>query len=217
MLRQPTRPLRVAFGHRKGGTSKTTCSVGLALSMSRRFAYDTVYLIDADATNDSVTAWAKLAQNDWPLNLKVERWAHDSGERLVEFVKRVVPDDAHLVIDTGPHAQDALADAMRSADRFIIPLRPSMMEVVSLYPTLQIAATVHNERPFDLSVLFAQVLGRTRIRREVRENLEEQVPVLNTEVPSAISYNEAFGTVPRSLGVFPNLLQELIDTEGDAK
>ncbi|MBE7702175.1 ParA family protein [Oerskovia sp. Sa1BUA8] len=186
--------------------------------MARRFAYDTAYLIDADATNDSATVWAKLAADDWPQNLKVARWQHDSGERLADFVKRTVPNDARLVIDTGPHAQDALADAMRSADRFIIPLRPSMMEVVSLYPTLQIAAAVHDERPFELSVLFTQVLGRTRIRREVRENIEEQgIPVLKTEVPSAIAYNESFGTVPRSLGVFPNLLQEIIDTEGDTK
>jgi cellulose biosynthesis protein BcsQ len=218
LLRQPTRPVRVAFGHRKGGTSKTTNAVLLSFALARRFPFATVYIVDADVTNDSVTAWFRLApEEDWPKNLKVVRWDHESGERLATFVARVVPEDAHLVIDTGPHAQDALADGMRMVDRFIIPLRPSRMEVVSIYPTLQIAAAMHDESPFILHVLFSQVVARSRIRREIRASLAEQVPVLKTEVPTHLFYNEVFGTVPKKLHVFPDLLQELIDTEGDER
>lgn len=217
MLLNPAQPLRIGVGHRKGGTSKTTTAVLLALASARRFAYERTTLVDADATNDSASAWARLAEDAWPKNLTMLRWDPAGSQRLADFVAQNVDPASHLFIDTGPHAQNALADAMRSTNVFVVPLRPSRMEVVSLYPTLQIAATIYEEHPFTLTVLFAQTLGRTRVRREAIEYMtENNIPRLATEIPSAVAYNEAFGAVPRNLGAYPELLQELIEM-GDTK
>lgn len=206
------RVLRIGVGHRKGGTSKTTTAVLLALALARRFPFDQHVLVDADATNDSAIVWARLAGETWPANLTVLRWDPNGEERLVDYIARTVPPGHNLVVDTGPHAQDALADTMRSVDVFIVPLRPSRMEVVSIFPTLQIAATVYTERPFELTTLFAQVIANTNVRQQAIDYMTEQdIPRLTTEIPSSVQYNEAFGTVPRNLGRYPDLLQELIE------
>ena len=214
MLRNPARPLRLGVGHRKGGTTKTTVAVYLSLALARRFTHDPVHLVDADVTNDSASTWARLAGSLWPSNLTLHTWEHD-GEGLADFARRVVPADAHLVIDTGPHAQNALADAMRLADIFLVPLRPSKMEVASLFPTLQIAAAVYDESPFELRALFSDSHPRTIVHREADEALREAfdapVPRMTTEIPHSVRYIEAFGVVPRNLGAFPDLLQELIE------
>lgn len=210
--KRPTlsRPLRLGIGHRKGGTTKTTAAVYLALSLAERYPHDAIALVDADRTNDSTSAWARLATDEWPANVTVHSWPPD--ERLVEFVQRVVPATSHLVIDTGPHDQSALADAMRLADIFIIPLRPSKMEVASLFPTLQIAGAVYDEAPFELRVLFADSDRRTIVHREADEALAElTIPRLTTEIPHSVRYIEAFGKVPTSLGAFPDLLDEITE------
>ncbi len=222
-LLNPARPLRIGVGHRKGGTTKTTVATYLALSIARRFPHVMVHLIDADQTNDSASAWARVAGHMWPDNLIVHRWEwEEHHERLADFAGRVVPDDAHMVVDTGPHAQNALADGMRLADIFLVPLRPSPMEVASLFPTLQLAAAVYDESPFELRALLSDAGERTRVFQEAEEALRsgfpigdegELVPVdrVETVVPHSVRYVEAFGMVPRNLGVFPDLLQELIE------
>lgn len=208
--RNPARPLRVGIGHRKGGTTKTTVAVYLALSLAKRYPKAPVVLIDADVTNDSTSTWARLAGDSWPANLDVHAWPND-GERLVDFATRVLPEGAHLIVDTGPHAQNALADAMRLADIFVVPLRPSKMEVTSLFPTLEIAAAIYDESPFELRVLFSDSHRRTIVHRQADEALREfDIPRLSTEIPHSVRYVEAFGAVPRNLGAFPDLLDEII-------
>lgn len=204
-------PARCGVGHRKGGTSKTTTAVFLALSIVQKFPDEPVWLIDADLTNDTASMWVSLAGDAWPANLHFGRWDPASGERLAAYVRRTVPDDAHLVIDTGPHDQTALADSMRLTDMYVVPLRPSRMEVASLRPTLQIGLAVYEERPFELRALLTQVQANTAVRASAIGALAGlKVPRWETEIHMWVQYNEAFGTVPDDLGEYPALLTEMM-------
>jgi cellulose biosynthesis protein BcsQ len=206
--------VRIGVGHRKGGTSKTTTAVHLGMCLAARFARDDVWLIDADATNDTASMWHALAKGVWPANLHFVRWDPAKGERLGELVRRVVPADAHIVIDTGPHEQGPLADSMRECEVYAVPLRPSRMEVASIRPTLQIGAAVYAEdpsRPFELRALLTQVQANTTVRTEAIGALDALgIPRWETEVHAWVQYNQAFGKVPLDLGEYPVLLNEMM-------
>jgi cellulose biosynthesis protein BcsQ len=115
------------------------------------------------------------------------------------------------VIDTGPHDQTALADSMRETDMYVVPLRPSRMEVASLRPTLKIGLAVFEERPFELRALLTQVQANTAVRASAIGALAGlKVPRWETEIHLWVQYNEAFGTVPDDLGEYPALLTEMM-------
>lgn len=206
--------MRIGVGHRKGGTSKTTTAVYLAFCLAVQFPRDDVWLIDGDATNDTASMWHALTKGDWPANLHFVRWDPAKGERLSTLVRREVPADAHLVIDTGPHEQGSLADSMRESEVYAVPLRPSRMEVASIRPTLKIGAAVYAEdpsRPFELRALLTQVQANTTVRTDAIDALDALgIPRWATEVHSWTQYNKAFGTVPPDLGEYPVLLNEMM-------
>lgn len=223
---EPADPLRIGVGHRKGGTSKTTTAIYLAFAIALTFPHREVWLIDGDTTNDSASLWMRGAYDKWaaraegarefPANLHWVRWNPDDG-RLREFIAATVPDDADMVMDTGPDNQGSLSDAMRRCDTFIVPMRPSPMEVASLAATFEIAAAVSKERPFSTVILLAQVIWNSLLLQNTKVGLKKLgIPVFSTEVRSGVHYVDSFAHVPEVLGSYYFLMQEII-AMGDTK
>jgi cellulose biosynthesis protein BcsQ len=223
---EPADPLRIGVGHRKGGTSKTTSAVYLAFAIALTFPHRQVWLIDGDTTNDSASLWLRGAHDKWvqraegarefPPNLHWARWDPEGG-RLREFIAATVPADADMVMDTGPDNQGSLSDAMRRCDTFIVPMRPSPMEVASLAATFEIANEVSKERPFNTLILLAQVIWNSLLLPSIRDGLTKSgIPVFSTEVRAGVHYVESFQHVPAVLGSYYFLMQEII-AMGDTK
>ena len=217
---EPVEPLCIGVGHRKGGTSKTTTAVYLAFALAATYPHRPVWLIDGDTTNDSTWLWLRRARDRWdrreegarefPANLHFIRWDPEQG-RLGDFIDENVPPEADRVTDTGPDNQGGLADAMRRARTFIVPMRPSPMEVASLKPTLQIAQTVSGEHEFDMLILLTQVIWNSVLLKDTKDGLKALgLPMFETEVRSSVLYAESFGHVPETLGSYYFLLQEIV-------
>lgn len=217
---EPVDPLRIGVGHRKGGTSKTTTAVFLSFAIAQTYPHREVWLIDGDTTNDSTWMWAHRARKRWadredgarefPENLHFARWDPAAG-RLGAFIDETVPAGADRVTDTGPDNQGGLADAMRRADTFIVPMRPSPMEVASLRPTLEIGRAISEEHEFDMLVLLAQVVWNSVLLKDTRDGLSALgIPLFKTEVRSSVIYAESFEHVPETLGSYYFLLQEIV-------
>ena len=192
--------MRLAVANLKGGTAKTTTAVHLALALAES---GRTLLVDADP-QASAFGWSVDA-GDLPVT--VVPWACRDLARRVE---QVASDYDHVVIDTPPQHEHLVRQALLAADRLLLPLAPSALEVARLGPTFALLADVELERPVVMSVLLSRVRAGTRSRRVARALLYDQgVPTLNTEVRLREGYAAAYGEVPRGLGEYADVMAEL--------
>ncbi|CAQ03341.1 AAA family ATPase [Clavibacter sepedonicus] len=200
-------PLRLTVGCLKGGVGRSTTSVELALALQRRTGQQ-VTLIDADSTNGTTLDWSELAGEEWPASITVVYWA---SQHLAKRVKDYNP-TSHLIIDTGPHDPVILRQALAVTDHLIVPVGPTPGDISRMQSTIDAAAEVGVMRPhLELSVLITRTRENTISLRTSREGLKAQgMRVFDTHVPFKELYSQAMGTVPRDLGVYPAVLEEII-------
>ena len=204
--------LKVTVGMLKGGASRTTTAVYLALAEHARGA-SRVLLVDADSKNGTAFEWAEDAP-DWPEGVVVRYWP------VVNLSRRVAAAAGEydsIVIDTG-NDPEALTAALEVTDHLLVPIAPTGTESTRLTPTLRAAAEVAQRRPIELSLLITRARAGTRSRSESRNALEEGLGlrVLTAEVPLAERIAGAYGTVPRDLSPYTDVLDELHEI-GEAK
>lgn len=71
-------------------------------------------------------------------------------------------------------------------------------------------------KPIELSILFTRTKPNTISFREAWEQLKqmegdvEGLHVLDVNVPFQLLYSQAFGTAPTNLGVYPEVLDEIL-------
>ena len=195
--------MRITVGMLKGGASRTTTAVLLALALEQ--AGSRVLLVDADPANGTAFEWAEDAAG-WPVGVEVVYWPISGLGRRVEAAAGGF--DA-VVIDTGNDAA-ALQAALSVSDQLVVPIAPTGTESTRLTPTLEAAAQVARTRPIELSLLLSRV-RHTRSRTEVRTALAEALAlrVLETEVPLLERFASAYGTVPADLSPFDQVAAEL--------
>jgi chromosome partitioning protein len=160
----------------KGGTGKTTLSFLLAETLSR--AGKRVAVRDDDPQK-SLTEVIEETRADG--KTKVELW---DKSRAGDF--------DFVIVDTQPRLDSrVLQESIREADRLILPLKPSMVDIRATLPAVEMvkANLGKDARAF---VLWNMVKQGTRISREL-EGLEAMIglPVLKGQVPERIGFTYA--------------------------
>jgi chromosome partitioning protein len=160
----------------KGGTGKTTLSFLLAETLSR--AGKRVAVRDDDPQK-SLTEVIEETRADG--KTKVELWD-----------KNRAGDFDFVIVDTQPRLDSrVLQESIREADRLILPLKPSMVDIRATLPAVAMvkANLGKDARAF---VVWNMVKPGTRISREL-ESLEAMIglPVLKGQVPERIGFTYA--------------------------
>jgi chromosome partitioning protein len=154
----------------KGGAGKSTVATNLAGYFARQ-GHATM-LGDLDR-QQSALAWLDVRPDVLP---RIQSW-----DRSDEKVARPPKGVTHVVLDTpaGLHGH-ALRDAIRLADRVIIPVQPSLFDILATQNFLRKLADrgmLGNDGRF--GVLGMRVDARTRAAEQLQRFIEQlEIPVL---------------------------------------
>ena len=154
----------------KGGAGKSTVATNLAGYFARR-GHATM-LGDLDR-QQSALSWLEVRPSALP---RIQSW-----DRSDEKVARPPRGVTHVVLDTpaGLHGH-ALRDAIRLADRVIIPVQPSLFDILATQTFLRKLAdrgVLSNDGRF--GVLGMRVDARTRAADQLQRFVEQlEIPVL---------------------------------------
>ncbi|MBR1130010.1 ParA family protein [Bradyrhizobium iriomotense] len=139
----------LALVTQKGGSGKSTLSVGLAVAAMQRA--ERVALIEADAQG-TISKWRERREQPYP---RVER-VTDPAE-IEPLIARLKAEGVWLaIIDTAATANSLAMRVIACADLCLIPARPSPADIEAAIPTL-IAIRRLNRR-------FAFILNQTPTR-----------------------------------------------------
>ena len=160
----------------KGGTGKTTLSFLLAETLSRAGKRVAVRDDDPQKSLSQVVEETRAEGKT-----QVELWDRN---RAGEF--------DFVVVDTQPRLDSrVLQEAIREADRLILPLKPSMVDIRATLPAVEMVKECLSAgaRAF---VVWNMVKTGTRISREL-DGLEAMIglPVLKTQIPERIGFTYA--------------------------
>lgn len=114
----------IAVINRKGGVGKSTVCAHLGAELN---SYAPTALLDADAEERSLVAWANLgagvlADIVRPLDI-------DNPQSFKYALSAIAKNHTHIVIDTPPQNADAAIMAALVADVVVIPTGPSPLEI----------------------------------------------------------------------------------------
>ncbi|CAA9254775.1 MAG: hypothetical protein AVDCRST_MAG93-1912 [uncultured Chloroflexia bacterium] len=188
----------ISLVNRKGGVSKTTSSVYLAMCLHTMGK--PVIGIDTDPER-SWLKWSDAGVIPYPVT---------AGDRD-DLKKQVNQLEGYVVIDTPPNDGEVIYKAASISDEVIIPLAATALDVNRLASTLAIVADVEEMRNKPVgSVLLTKWANNFAISKEVETALAEQkVPLLETRIRNLTryqgfdtpSYLEEYGKVIAELGV----------------
>ncbi len=147
----------------KGGVGKSTISTNLAGYFARRG--ESVMLGDTDKQQSS-RAWLGIRSKDLPL---IQSWDEEGGQL------RTPKGIAHVVLDTPAGlAGERLKELLRIADRVVVPLQPSMFDILATRDFLAHLAErkAVRERHTRIGVLGMRVDARTRSAEQLQRFVE---------------------------------------------
>ncbi len=154
----------------KGGVGKSTIATNLAGYFARK--NERAMLGDLDR-QQSARAWLNLRPSHLP---KIESWEF-GGDRIARPPRGVT----HVVLDSpaGIHGH-ALKDALKAADRIVVPLQPSLFDI---YATLTFLAKLADKGVVKegghIGVLGMRVDARTRAADQLQRFVDGlKLPVL---------------------------------------
>ncbi|MGI4765492.1 MAG: AAA family ATPase [Janthinobacterium lividum] len=124
----------VTIAARKGGVGKTT----LATHFSVIAAADNraVLLLDTDPQH-SLAWWFRLRSAETPVLVECE------ARELPKLLPSAKAEGIDIcIIDTPPHAEASIGDAMRVSDLILIPTRPGPFDLAGVAATLDLAKRI---------------------------------------------------------------------------
>lgn len=164
----------------KGGVGKSTLASCLAVAAAGRHGLSTI-LIDADPQG-STMAWREIrgdAGIHVPAMALTKPTLHADVVGLTQDL---------IIIDSGGRDSKLARSAMAASDVVIVPVLPSIYDVLSTGDTLDAIQELQTMKP-DLQVLLVinQVIdNRSRMLREALESLQELAPdiqIATTHIP----------------------------------
>jgi chromosome partitioning protein len=192
--------MRIAVVNLKGGTGKTTTAVYLSCGLARE---GKTLLVDADPQG-SALSWTELA-GQFPA-AAVGLPVRDLHRRLPELARSF----EHAVIDTPPQDAGIVRSALLAADRILVALSPSLLDMDRLRPTLELIAGAEAFNPAPVSILLTRVRRGTRTAAAASQLLRDWgAHLLRAVIPLREEFARAFGTVPRHLWEYEDVLEEL--------
>jgi chromosome partitioning protein len=124
----------ITIAARKGGVGKTTLATHLSVIAAKPGR--PVLLFDTDPQR-SLKWWWDMRQGDTPALIEGE--ARELPKILPAAETEGV---AYCIVDTPPHAETSIADAMRAADLVLVPTRPGPFDLAAVATTLDLAQRV---------------------------------------------------------------------------
>lgn len=124
----------ITIAARKGGVGKTTLATHLSVMAAD--PKRPVLLFDTDPQR-SLAWWWKIRPGETPALIECD--ARDLPKIIETARKERV---AFCIIDTPPHAENSIAEAMRVADLVLVPSRPGPFDLAGVAATLDLAKRV---------------------------------------------------------------------------
>lgn len=168
--------MTITFCGQKGGTGKTTLCFLVAETLAR--AGKRVAIRDDDP-QASITEIVNELRDAGRTELEI--WSQSKAKEY-DFT----------LVDTLPRlSSNVLREAVKEADRLILPLKPSMVDIRATLPAVEMVKE-HTRKGARSYVLWNMVKPGTRISREL-QGLEGMLgmPVLKNSVPERIGFTYA--------------------------
>ena len=124
----------ITIAARKGGVGKTTLATHFSVIAASAKA--PVRLFDTDPQH-SLAWWWRLRQGDTPALIECEA---RELPKIIEVAKS--EGVATCIIDTPPHAENSISEAMRVSDLVVVPTRPGPFDLAGVAATLEMAKRV---------------------------------------------------------------------------
>ena len=145
----------LAIISQKGGCSKTTLAVSLAVAAEREGKKVAIFDLDPQA---SASFWKDTRQSDSPAVVSCQ------SIRLAQFLKAASEQADLAIIDAPPFAKDIAFEAAQQADFIMIPTKPAVLDVMSMVKTLELVS--HYGKPAAVVLTFCPVQGREVVEME---------------------------------------------------
>jgi chromosome partitioning protein len=171
----------LAFLSQKGGSGKTTISIHIAIAACD--AGEKVLLFDTDPQG-SASAWAQVRKTEYPTVKKAT-----AGPPLSHLLDRAKAENYSLVIfDTPPHTTAGVDIIAKLADFLIIPCRPSVLDLVAIASSVNIARASDKPAAFVLNSCNPRVAETGQSRKALERH---PYPVAPVEIGSRQAYSRA--------------------------
>jgi chromosome partitioning protein len=184
----------------KGGVGKSTTAIYFATVASEGGEGGVV--LDAD-TEKSATEWAAAGELPFEV-VPAER------DRLARQARALAKGGRTVVIDTPPNDREVLRAAAAVADRVVVPVAPTGVDVNRLRATLEVLLDVEATRgDLDTSILLTRWDGRKKLAREAEELLGG-FPLLGARIRALTRYEDGFGGRPTYLEEYKGAWKEVV-------
>jgi chromosome partitioning protein len=195
--------LIVAVVNLKGGVGKSTSAVYFAMVAS---GGGEVVVIDAD-TERSAREWAFAGE----LPFEVVAAERDRLARQARELEGEREDRRVVIVDTPPNDREVLRTAASVADRVVVPVAPTGVDVNRLRATLEVLLDVEAAArgELDTSILLTRWDGRKRLAREAEELLG-RFPLLDARIRALTRYEDGFGGRPWYLEEYEKAWEEVV-------
>ena len=115
-----------------------------------------------------------------------------------------------MIIDAPPNSREVIWAAAAVADKVVVPVAPTGVDVNRLRATLEVLLDVEATRgELDTSILLTRWDRRKRLAREAEELLS-RFPLLEARIRSLTRYEDGFGSRPAYLEEYGPAWKEVI-------
>ncbi len=179
----------IALVNLKGGVGKTTSALYFG-AVAEKQGQNPVVL---DADNErSALDWAEGGELPFPV-LEAQK------DGLARQARALEKEGHTVLIDAPPNSREILWAAAAVADRVVVPVAPTGVDVNRLRATLEVLLDVEATRgELDTSILLTRWDKRKRLAREAEELLG-RFPLLDARIRSLTRYEDGFGSRPTYL------------------
>ena len=191
----------VSLVNLKGGVGKTTSALYFAAVEAERDGSPVV--MDAD-NERSALEWASGGELPFEV-IPAER------DGLARQARALQKEGHTVIIDAPPNSRDVLWAAAAVADRVVVPIAPTGVDVNRLRATLEVLLDVEaTNGDLDTSILLTRWDQRKRLAREAEELLG-RFPLLRSRIRNLTRYEDGFGSRPAYLEEYEKAWTEVLD------